>query len=105
MGFPMVLAMWTRKARARRLVATLLFGGGLLATLGGILDALTWPTIVPRVIEAHECMHFVTGASGVVWIVVHWVAARDTLANGEARGLAASGSTGVTASPATRTRA
>lgn len=90
MGFPMVLAMWGRKARARRLVATLLFTGGMFATVGGVLDALAWPTLLPRVIEGHECMHFLTGTAGVVWITPHWLAARDTLANSEARGPSAS---------------
>lgn len=104
MGFPMVLAMWTRKARARRVVATLLFVGGLFATVGGIVDALAWPTLVPRVVEAHECMHVLTGTAGVWWITPHWIAARDAIANARVAGPAASGSGALAPTPAAGAR-
>lgn len=75
-GLPMVIAAW--KAGVRQ-APVLCFVSGVLATLGGLMDSLTWPMVVPGVIEAHECMHLATTAAGLVWLLPIWLASRETL--------------------------
>ncbi len=50
--------------------------GGLLYTLGAVLNVVDWPTIVPGVFEAHEVFHlFVMGGSAShFWFMLRVVA-------------------------------
>ena len=45
---------YTRRTNA---FGALTLWGGLAATLGGVMDSVQWPHLVPNVFEAHELMH------------------------------------------------
>jgi len=55
LGFP----LWLQSARTHGMwgPAGGVLLGGLLATAGGAIDALQWPSLWARVFEAHELMH------------------------------------------------
>lgn len=87
-GLPMIIAAW--KAGVRQAPAYC-FVSGVLATLGGLMDSTTWPMIVPRVIEAHECMHLATTAAGLVWLLPIWLESRELLRLEAERGVVSAG--------------
>jgi channel protein (hemolysin III family) len=45
-----------------------LIWGAIAYTVGGIIDHLRWPTVIPRVVEAHEVFHVAV----LVGAVFHW---------------------------------
>jgi channel protein (hemolysin III family) len=45
-----------------------LLWGGIAYSLGGVVDFLRWPTLVPRVVQAHEVFHLAV----IVGAVFHW---------------------------------
>ena len=44
----------------------LLVGGGVLYTLGGVVDAVRWPNPFPRVFGYHEVFHLLVIAGSVL---------------------------------------
>jgi hemolysin III len=45
-----------------------LLWGGIAYSIGGVVDFLRWPTVVPRVVEGHEVFHVAV----LVGAVFHW---------------------------------
>ena len=74
LGLPLVLHMIRQDGFWRG--APLLFGG-LLASVGGVIDSQQWPHLVPRVFEAHELMHSFTTTAQLCFLYTVWVSARE----------------------------
>lgn len=52
----------------------LLWQGGLLYTVGAVLNGLHWPVLIPNVFEAHEVFHlFVMAGSLCHYLFILWV--------------------------------
>jgi channel protein (hemolysin III family) len=68
LGFPTLLTVGKRVGWNH---AGTMLAGGLLATLGGFMDASDRPCFWPGVIEAHELLHVATTVGGALfWCVV-----------------------------------
>lgn len=76
MGLPVVVAVWMA---GRRDASALCVAGGLCATLGGVMDSLAWPNLLPGLVEGHECMHVATTLGGILWLTPNWLEARREL--------------------------
>ena len=51
-----------------------LWMGGFYYSLGGVLDYLHWPVLIPGVLEAHELFHVcvIAGAAYHWWFIYKW---------------------------------
>lgn len=73
LGLPTLLAV--ARLHPTSHLASRMWAGGLIATVGGVMDALEWPSPLPRVVEYHELLHFCTATGGALFFtVVHAMA-------------------------------
>jgi hemolysin III len=95
-GFPSLVLIY--RGYGTRYALPLL-AGGLLASLGGLIDSYQWPVLVPQVFEAHELLHVLVLMGHVpFWVVIYHStrgmvrhAERDLVAQPEQPGLEAVG--------------
>lgn len=65
LGLPTLLAFIRRHGPGP--LSARMWIGGLSATAGGLIDAGTWPNLVPGLLEAHELCHVGTAIGGVCY--------------------------------------
>jgi hemolysin III len=63
--FPILLAVFRRHGAYP---AGLMFAGGVIVSIGGVIDSTSLPNLYPGVFEAHELLHLTT----VVAFYAHW---------------------------------
>lgn len=70
---------WIGVALVPRLMQTLptpaislLFAGGILYTLGGVIYTLRWPTLLPRIFSYHELFHLLCIAGNAAYLLTMW---------------------------------
>jgi channel protein (hemolysin III family) len=68
-GLPTVLQVG--RAHGWSDAGAMLFGG-CVVTVGGIMDATSWPDVVPGFVEAHELLHVTTIYGGLVFFHRLW---------------------------------
>lgn len=73
LGLPTLLAV--ARLHPTSQLSARMWTGGLVATVGGIMDALEWPSPLPRVVEYHELLHFCTATGGLFFCTVVWAMA------------------------------
>jgi hemolysin III len=66
LGYSQIAAALSHRAMA------LLFVGGVLYTVGGVVDALRWPVFWPGVFGFHENLHLLVVIAGLIhYLVIH----------------------------------
>lgn len=73
LGLPTLLAV--ARLHPGSQLAARMWAGGLVATAGGVMDALEWPSPLPRVVEYHELLHLCTATGGLLFCTVVWAMA------------------------------
>jgi hemolysin III len=68
LGLPTLLAV--ARLHPTSTLASRMWAGGLLATIGGIMDAAEWPSPLPRIVEYHELLHACTATGGALFCTV-----------------------------------
>jgi hemolysin III len=71
-GLPTVLKVW--RVHGADAARPMLLAGSIV-TIGGVMDAVQWPHVLPGVVEAHELLHLTTVIAGSVYFHRLWCAA------------------------------